>query len=117
MAVSPSFRAFVLEQFGRAIGRVRARSMFGGAGIYVGDVCFALLSDDTLYFRVDDASRGDFEARGMRPFRPREGHAALTSYYQVPEEVLEEPEVLRPWADRALTAARTRKAAQARRRR
>lgn len=117
MAVSPTFRTFVVEQLGRALGRVRARNMFGGAGVYVDDVCFALLSDDALYFRVGDANRADFEARGMTPFRPRKDHAPIASYYQVPEDILEEPEDLRPWAEKALAAARANRTAKARRRR
>lgn len=117
MAVSPSFRTFVIEQLGRAIGRVRARSMFGGAGIYAGDVCFALLSRDTLYFRVSEESRTEYEARGMMPFRPRENHAPIASYYQLPEDILEDPETLRPWAEKALAAARANRAGKARGRR
>jgi len=70
MAVSASFRTFALEQLGRDIRGVRGRSMFGGVGVYAGERFFALIDDDTLYFKVDDTTRPDFEARGMGPFRP-----------------------------------------------
>ena len=70
MPVSPTFRTFVLDQLGRVAPRVRGRSMFGGVGIYAGAQFFALIADSTLYFKVDDSNRPDFEARGMGPFRP-----------------------------------------------
>ena len=70
MSVSPSFRTFVLEQLGRTTPSIRARSMFGGVGIYAGDLFLALIDDDALYLKVDDFTRSEFEAQGMGPFRP-----------------------------------------------
>jgi DNA transformation protein len=70
MPVSPSFRTFIVDQLGRAVDGVRTRGMFGGVGIYAGDLFFALIADDVLYFKVDDSNRGDFEARRMGPFQP-----------------------------------------------
>jgi len=106
MPVTPSYRTFVLEQLNRAVPPVRARAMFGGVGLYAGDVFFALIADDGLYLRADDATRPEFESLGMPAFRPFEEHGPVMSYYQLPEEVLEEPERLRDWAQRAIAAAR-----------
>jgi len=64
MAVSASFRTFILDQLSRVVSKIRARAMFGGVGIYAGDLFFALIADDTLYFKVDDSNRPDFEQRG-----------------------------------------------------
>lgn len=105
MAVTPSYRTFVLEQIGRVIPGVRSRSMFGGIGIYADELFFALIANDILYFKVSDANRGDFEARGMGPFRPFGEHGEVMSYYQVPEDVLEDLEVLREWADKSVAVA------------
>ena len=52
---------------------LRDRSMFGGVGIYAGDLFFALLAEDRLYMKVDDSNRADFTAAGMEPFRPIPG--------------------------------------------
>jgi DNA transformation protein and related proteins len=108
--VSPSFRAFVLDQLGRAVPRVRARSMFGGVGIYAADVFFALIADDAVYLKVDDSNRPDFEARGMGPFRPYGEEGETMGYYELPGDVLEDPEALRPWAEKAISVARRKKA-------
>ncbi len=106
MSVSPSFRTFVLEQLGRVLPDLRPRSMFGGVGLYSGDRFFALIDDDTLYFKVDDTSRADFEARGMGPFRPGGPNGEVMQYYEVPADLLEEADALRPWAERAVAVAR-----------
>ncbi len=97
--------------------RIRARPMFGGVGIYSGDVFFALIADDTLYFKVDDSTRSDFEARGMGPFRPFGDAGGTMQYYQLPEDLLEDPEALRPWAEKAVAIARQNKSRRSPRRR
>ena len=115
MSVNPSFRAFVLEQLGRAATGVRDRAMFGGVGIYSGDLFFALIAEDTVYFKVDDTNRSDFEARGMGPFRPAGPDGEVMQYYAVPVDVLEDPEALRPWVDQALAVARRKQGRPSRR--
>lgn len=111
MPVSPSYRTFVLEQLGRVAPGIRARSMFGGVGIYSDALFFALMDDDTLYFKVDDTNRADFEAAGMGPFRPFGPDGEVMQYYQVPEELLEDVETLELWVGKAVEVARRRKRA------
>jgi DNA transformation protein and related proteins len=115
MAVSASFRTYILEQLGRAVPRIRDRSMFGGVGIYAGDLFFALIDNDTLYLKVDDSNRGDFEARGMGPFRPYGDDGEEMGYFELPAEVLDDPDALRPWAEKAIAVAARKKTKQARR--
>jgi DNA transformation protein and related proteins len=105
MAVSATFRTFVIDQLSRAVPRIRARSMFGGVGVYAGDLFFALLADDTLYFKVDDSNRPDFEAQGMGPFQPYGEAGEVMQYYQVPADLLDDAEALRPWAEKAIAVA------------
>lgn len=105
MAVSASFRTFVIDQLSRVVPRIRARSMFGGVGVYAGELFFALLADDTLYFKVDDTNRPEFEALGMGPFQPYGEGGEVMQYYQVPADLLEDPEALRPWAEKAIAVA------------
>lgn len=111
MPVSPSYRTFVLEQLGRVAPAIRARSMFGGVGIYSDALFFALMDDDTLFFKVDDTNRPDFEAAGMGPFRPFGPDGEVMQYYQVPEELLEDVETLELWVGKAVEVARRRKRA------
>ena len=106
MSVSEGFREFVLEQLARTTPGLRARSMFGGVGLYAGDLFFALMDDDVLYFKVDDGNRARFEARGMGPFHPGGGEGEVMQYYEVPADVLEDVEALAPWAAAAVEVAR-----------
>jgi DNA transformation protein and related proteins len=103
MAASQSYRDFVLEQLGR-VTPVTGKSMFGGVGIYAQGLFFALIADDRLYFKVNDATRPDFERQGMEPFRPfGEDHAM--GYYEVPADVLEDVEQLDLWMCKAIDVA------------
>jgi hypothetical protein len=51
------------------LGPVRARSMFGGCGIFLDDLMFALIAWDRLYFKVDDETNGGDARRSRRPHR------------------------------------------------
>ena len=109
MTVTGGFRSLVLEQLGRVVRDVRGRSMFGGVGIYSGGLFFALIDDDTLYFKVDDSTRPDFESRNMDPFRPYGPEGEVMQYYCVPGEVLEDAEALDDWVQRAIAVAQRAK--------
>lgn len=113
MSVTPSYLAHVIEQLSRVLPAVRSRRMFGEAGLYSEDAFFALVADDVFYLKVDDATRPEFEARGMPPFRPFDGAPSM-NYSQVPEEVFEDPAQLREWAERAIAVARRKKRKPAR---
>ena len=90
--------------------------MFGGVGIYAAELFFALLDDDTLYFKVDDVTRPEFESRGMTPFRPYGEEGEVMGYYDVPADVLENPEALGAWVEAAITVARRARGGRSRRR-
>ena len=105
MAVTPEYREFVLEQLGR-VAPVTHRSMFGGVGIYSDGLFFALMDNDTTYLKVDDSNRGDFTAAGMGPFSPFGDPAMVMQYYELPADLLEDADALRPWVFKALDVAR-----------
>ena len=72
-------------------------------------VFFALIADDVLYLKVDDDNRPEFEARGMPPFRPFGEGGEVMQYYQLPEELLEDPEAMKPWVEKAIAVAARKK--------
>ncbi len=102
MSASEGFKDFIKDQLA-AFGAVRIRNMFGGAGVYAGDVMFALIADDTLYLKADDVSACNFEAEGMGPFiyTGKRGKPIAMSYWEVPPRLLEEPEEFAAWAREA----------------
>jgi DNA transformation protein len=90
------------------LGDVRVRAMFGGYGVYLGQLMFGLVADDTLYLKVDNGNRTRFEAAGLPPFTStgKHGQPIIMSYQQAPPESLEDAAVLCEWAREALEAAR-----------
>jgi len=103
MGVTPSYRDFVVEQLER-VAPVTAKSMFGGVGLYARGLFFGLIAQDRLFFKVDDATRPEFERRGMEPFRPFAEDRAM-GFYEVPADVLEDAAPLESWMSAALEVA------------
>jgi DNA transformation protein and related proteins len=90
----------------RRFGPVEPKPMFGGWGLYHRGAFFALIADDALYLKTDDQSRPDFEAAGLAPFVYSMKTGEITmSYFQAPDEALEDPDVMAEWARRAYAAA------------
>jgi DNA transformation protein len=100
-----SFKEFVLDQLS-ALSDVRVKAMFGGHGVYAGERFFGILDEGRLYFKVDDATRGDYETRGMEAFTyEMKGRMMTMGYYEVPPDVLENPSELVLWARKAIGVA------------
>jgi len=95
-----SFKDFVLDQL-HSLDSVTSRSMFGGWGLYGGEIFFGIIHDDRLYFKTDDVTRGKYVAAGMEPFQPNEKQM-LKNYYEVPAGVLENHDELAAWAREAM---------------
>jgi DNA transformation protein and related proteins len=101
LAVSKSYRQFVLDQF-EDLGEVTPRDMFGGVGLYWRDVFFGIIARDALYLKVDDSTRGEYIRRGMKPFVPYPNRRGTMQYYEVPLSVIESPTELASWAKQAI---------------
>ena len=94
------------------LGHIRAKAMFGGWGFYCDELFFAIVADETLYLKADADSTERFRTVGGEPFcyRGRNEETMTMNYWTVPEEALETPAGMRPWAQLALAAAvRSRK--------
>jgi len=103
---------FVRELFA-PFGPVTVRRMFRSAGIFHRGLMIGLISDGTIFLKVDDASIPDFEREGSRPFtytRSERGRVALP-YWRLPERLYDDPEELAAWATRALAIAERKKLA------
>ncbi|WP_422018411.1 TfoX/Sxy family protein [Roseateles sp.] len=89
------------------LGRVRTRRMFGGQGVYVDDLFVAIIDDGQLFLKADDITRERFDAAGCAPFTfaDKDGEPVITRYRRPPEDALESPPLMLPWARLALEAA------------
>ncbi len=112
MPVSADFRDFVLDQLSNM--QFDQRSMFGGVGLFQDGLMFAIIPrSDTLFFKTDEVTVGDYESLGARPFTfERNGvQRTMGGYYEVPAELLEDPDELVKWAERAVAVASRAKVA------
>jgi DNA transformation protein and related proteins len=104
-----SARDLALDIAGRieGLGPVAVKRFFGGAALAADGVQFGFVMKGSLYLRVDEMSRADFEALGAAPFAYAGSSRTVTvaSCYEAPDEVLEDAERLRDWAARAHRAA------------
>ncbi len=106
MAISDEFRAHVRDLFA-GIGAVEVRRMFGGAGVYRGDACFALLVDGAILMRADEALGADYAAAGSDQWvydGGRRGPVAMP-YWRLPEAAADDPDEAAAWARRSLVPA------------
>ena len=99
------FADFVVEMF-ESFGKVQAKKMFGGHGIFHDGLMIGLIADDELYLKADEQGAEKFKALGLGPFEyNKNGKVMAMSYYRAPEEVLERPDMATEWARDAYEAA------------
>lgn len=113
MTATADFAGYAVELLGAA-GRVVARRMFGGFGLYCDGAMFALIADDVLYLKADERNRPELERAGSAPFTyEAKGRRTIMAYWRAPDEAMESRELMAPWARSALDAAlRAKKAAR-----
>ena len=113
MAVDKDFVAYVRELLA-PLGPVAVKPMFGGAGVYLDGLMFALLAYGTLYFRVDDQTEDQFRDAGSEPFiyAGIKGREVSLGYWRAPDDALEGPDEAEPWARLGLEAAMRKRAAK-----
>jgi len=90
----------------QSIGPVYAKRMFGGYGIFLDGLMFALISDGFLYLKADTENRENFIQNKLSRFTyMKKGKECHLSYFQSPEDALEEPEIMNSWAKSSYAAA------------
>ena len=107
MVASDTFAEFLREQLA-PLGRLTMRRMFGKTGVFCDGVMFAMVTENTLYLRVDDQNRVTFrEAEAFPPLNyTKKGGSIDLSFWRVPERLFDEPDEFVTWARAALAAAR-----------
>lgn len=105
-----SFHDFVSELFA-AMGPIHIKRMFGGAGVYAQDRMFALLADEAIYLKADDALKAALAEEGCGPFiwapssGPRAGAQVDMGYWRLPDAALDDPDLAAEWGRKALAVA------------
>jgi DNA transformation protein len=107
MVASDSFAEFLCEQLG-SLGRITMRRMFGKTGVFCDGFMLGMVTDNTLYLRVDDHNQAAFkEAASFPPLSyEKKGRSIDLAFWRAPERLFDEPDELLTWAGAALAAAR-----------
>jgi DNA transformation protein len=89
-----------------------ARRMFGAYGISTDGLTLAILADlgsgEKLWLKADETSRPLFEAAGCSRFIYQAKDKPMSmGYYSAPDDAMESPALMAPWARLALQAALT----------
>lgn len=88
------------------LGGITVRRMFGGAGLYADGLIVGLEVEGGLYLKTDDRTRERFAEAGGSPFvYDGKDKPIVMSYWTPPEEAMDSPEAMRPWAMLAFEAA------------
>ncbi len=75
-----------------ALGPVQVKYMFGGRGIFLDNLMFALVADDVLYLKADDQNEKNFLDLDLEPFTyHKKGKPFSLSYFEAPEEAMDDP--------------------------
>ena len=97
-----------------SLGECSVRRMFGGHGFYIDGLFVALIAYERLFLKADAQTRPQFEAAGCEPFVYDGGGKRVTlGYFSAPEQAMESPALMQPWARLALEAALRARAAKA----
>lgn len=89
------------------LGPVGSKRFFSGSGLVFEDSIFGFVMGDSVYLRVDDANRPKYRAAGSKPFAysTKARRVTVEAYYELPPELLDEPETLCAWAGEAVSVA------------
>lgn len=106
MVASETFAEFLREQLS-PLGRITMRRMFGKTGVFCDGLMFGMVTEDTLYFRVDDGNRAFLAEAASFPSLSyeKQGRTIPLSFWQAPERLFDEPDEFMAWAREALGAA------------
>jgi DNA transformation protein and related proteins len=116
MTISKEFASYCCDLLASA-GPCVAKRMFGGFGISTEGLTLAILADlgdgEKLWLKGDDATRSRYEAAGCAIFTyPVKGVSRSMNYFSAPEEAMDSPDAMRPWAALALECALRARAAK-----
>ena len=97
MSRTDDFAEYVLGLM-QGLGPVNSKRMFGGHGFFLDGHMFALVVHNILYLKAENESKQMFLSRGLQPFTyRRKGREISISYYEAPEEILEDEEKMKKW--------------------
>lgn len=95
-----------LEEMFEAVAPISIRRMFGGKGIYRHGIIFALDLNDEVMLKADQETAPLFKAAGARQwsYEGKHGKPVLMPYWSIPEEALDDADLMARWVRLAYEA-------------
>ncbi len=103
MAVSESFYRHVLDQL-REVKGFNSKKMFGGIGFFKDGKMFGMIGGDVFRLKVNESNQSQYEMAGMKPYGSEKKGKGMP-YWEVPSEVLEDPDKLAKWVNQSIEIA------------
>ncbi len=97
-----------LEELFSVVPGASVRRMFGGAGVFREGLMFALsLEGGSIALKADAQTEPDFLAEGSSQwlYPHKSGKQMEMGYWHAPERLLDDPDELKIWAQKAFEAA------------
>ena len=93
----------------QGVGPCVAKSMFGGWGISCDGLTIALMTDlgsgDKLWLKANNETAAQFRAAGSEQFMyAMKGELKAMNYFTAPDDAMESPALMLPWARLAMQA-------------
>lgn len=103
MSKQDPYVTYICEDVLADISGITSKRMFGGYGIYKDGIFFAIIADGQTYFKVDKTNQEQYELHGSKPFTYQNKNKTVAlSYWLVPENVLEDRELIAEWVDQSV---------------
>ncbi len=101
-----SFHEYLMNDVFAGMDGISSKSMFGGYGYYKNGKIFGIVAEGKLFFKVGESNKSDYESRGLKPyvFKAHNGREQTLSYWEVPEDIVEDSESLEEWIEKAIQA-------------
>ncbi len=95
-----------LQDVFQFFGPIDIKRMFSGRGVFHQGLMFGIIAHDNVYLKADAENVSAFTDRGLPQFEyRRKGKVAKLSYWQAPEEIMDDCEEAAKWARRSFEAA------------
>lgn len=99
-----SFADYVLNDLFEGISGISGRNMFGAFAFFKDGKMFGMVVDGKLYFKAGVDNNEDFINAGSKQFayKSNKGKMIAMSYWEVPEDILENKVEIEIWVQKAI---------------
>jgi len=105
LAASKDYLEYILDVLSLC-DNITAKRLFGGYGLYQNGIIFAIIVENELYFKVDESNIDLYQNLNSEPLTfHAKGKTISMSYRKVPDEIIENKELLVTHVELAVLAS------------